>query len=115
MDQAHQEHRTTYRKHVSLWCALCLLADMPLDPALECPVGRLGLLVPLLVWPHFSSNTSITADVAATAPPPSERGRTDNGVRLAYLYAARLNGASLTFVHVWLTGTWLIERTACAP
>jgi hypothetical protein len=23
--------------------------------------GRLGLLVPLLVWPHFSSNTSITA------------------------------------------------------
>jgi hypothetical protein len=49
--------------------------------------GWLGLLVPLLVWPHFSSNTFITAGVAASGPPPSGCGQTDSGGRLVYLYS----------------------------
>jgi hypothetical protein len=76
--------------------------------------GWLGLLVPLLVWPHFSSNTSITAGVAAIAPLLSERGRPDHA-RAWRAYAARLSGASLTLVHMWLMGAWFIERTACTP
>jgi hypothetical protein len=83
-----------YRKHTNLclWYALCLVVAIPLDPALERPVGWLGLLVPLLVWPHFSSNTSITAGVAALAlHSQSMGGLTVAGARRTY--AARLSGA----------------------
>jgi hypothetical protein len=81
-----------YHKHANL-CLVSVVRLLPTRrPASRSSPGvsrgRLGLLVPLLVWPHFSSNTSITAGVAASAPPLSERRWTEHGGRLAYLCSA---------------------------